>query len=185
MVDPARILNTGRFDLEKAMTSPAWNSEPRFERQSETDEYGVSSFVYRARRPFHPERFWKFLQANGLKNVLRSKGVVWIAGRGEFAGVWSQAGHNCQLDPAGYWYAVLPKEEWPDDPADRAMIEAVWQAGVGDRRQELVMIGIGIDPNHLTAALDSCLLTNEEMRLGDAGWATFRDPLPAWNLPLN
>lgn len=181
-VDLSLIFNTGLFDLDKAMNSSLWDPEPRFERQPETEEYGIRSFVYRARRPFHPERFWQFLQHQGFKNVLRSKGVLWMASRGEVAGVWQQAGNNCQLDPGGLWYAVLPASEWPDDPDDKAMLMASWQEGVGDRRQELVVIGIGIDKQAITEGLHACLLTDAEMRAGDAVWATYRDEFPAWPL---
>lgn len=181
-VDLALIFNTGLFDLDKAMNSSLWDPEPRFERQPETEEYGIRSFVYRARRPFHPERFWQFLQHQGFKNVLRSKGVLWMASRGEVAGVWQQAGNNCQLDPGGLWYAVLPASEWPDDPDDKALLMASWQEGVGDRRQELVVIGIGIDKQAITEGLHACLLTDAEMRAGDAVWATYRDEFPAWPL---
>lgn len=181
-VDLKEMLHTGRFDLDQAMNSPAWNPEPRFERQPETEEYGIGSFIYRARRPFHPLRFWNFLQGEGFKNVLRSKGVIWIASRGEMAGVWSQAGANCQMDPGGPWYAVLPKEEWPENPQDLKMLNDSWVEGVGDRRQELVIIGIHIDREAIRQGLDACLLTTEEMRRGDAHWRTFEDPLPAWDL---
>lgn len=181
-VDLTHILNTGLFDLDRAMASPVWNPEPRDQRQPETEEYGIGSFVYRARRPFHPGRFWNFLQQDGFKNVLRSKGVIWMASRGEVAGIWSQAGGNCQMDPGGLWYAVLPEEEWPTEPQDRKMIDDAWQEGVGDRRQELVIIGVHIDREAIRSGLDACLLTNEEMRSGDAAWLRYEDPFPAWNL---
>ena len=181
-VDLSHILNTKLFDLDRAMNSPVWNPEPRFERQPETEEYGIGSFVYRARRPFHPVRFWNFLQLNGFKNVLRSKGVIWMASRGEVAGIWSQAGGNCQMDPGGHWYAVLPKDEWPEDPQDRKMIEDAWQEGVGDRRQELVIIGVHIDREAIQQGLNACLLTTEEMRRGDTEWLQYEDPFPAWNI---
>lgn len=181
-VDLTHILNTGLFDLDRAMASPVWNPEPRDQRQPETEEYGIGSFVYRARRPFHPGRFWNFLQQDGFKNVLRSKGVIWMASRGEVAGIWSQAGGNCQMDPGGLWYAVLPEEEWPTEPQDRKMIDDAWQEGVGDRRQELVIIGVHIDREAIRSGLDTCLLTNEEMRSGDAAWLRYEDPFPSWNL---
>lgn len=181
-VDLTHILNTGLFDLDRAMASPVWNPEPRDQRQPETEEYGIGSFVYRARRPFHPGRFWNFLQQDGFKNVLRSKGVIWMASRGEVAGIWSQAGGNCQMDPGGLWYAVLPEEEWPTEPQDRKMIDDAWQEGVGDRRQELVIIGVHIDREAIRSGLDACLLTNEEMRSGDAAWLRYEDPFPSWNL---
>ena len=179
-VDLSLVFDTGLFDLDKAMGSPLWEPEPRFERQPETEEYGIRSFVYRARRPFHPQRFMQFLQDRGFRNVLRSKGVIWLASRGEMAGVWQMAGNNCQLDPGGLWYAVLPKSEWPEEPEDLQRLMDSWQEGVGDRRQELVVIGIGIDVEAITAGLNACLLSDAEMRAGDAVWAKYQDPFPAW-----
>jgi G3E family GTPase len=105
-----------------------------------------------------------------------------MASRGEVAGIWSQAGGNCQMDPGGLWYAVLPKEEWPEDPRDRKMIEDAWVEGVGDRRQELVIIGVQIDREAIRSGLDACLLTKEEMKSGDAVWLRYEDPFPAWNM---
>jgi len=182
-VDLDLVLNTGLFQLDEAMQSPAWKPEPRYERQPETEEYGIGSFVYRARRPFHPGRLWTFLQRDGFKDVLRSKGVMWLASRGEIAGIWSQAGANCQLDPGGYWYAVIPSEQWPEEPADRRVIEESWDEGVGDRRQELVIIGVHLDRESIQAGLDACLLTTEEMRSGDAVWLRYEDPFPSWAIP--
>ncbi|HMP74604.1 MAG TPA: GTP-binding protein [Kiritimatiellia bacterium] len=182
VVDPGLVLGTGRFDLDAAEGSRLWKSEPRDARQPETEEYGIGSFVYRARRPFHPGRLWDFFAGNKLEGVLRSKGVMWLASRPEIAGAWSQAGQTCQLDPGGLWWAALPESEWPEDEEIRAEIAGVWEPGVGDRRQEVVMIGIGMDRERLVAGLNECLLTKDEMREGDVVWERYEDLFPRWEV---
>lgn len=179
-VEPSTILNTGLYDEEVAAEMTGWLSEPRYQREPETDEYGIGSFVFRARRPFHPERLWNFLNADRIKRVLRSKGIVWLATRSEIAGQWAHVGTCCEFNPGGHWWAVVPEEEWPDEPEFKKEIEANWQEGIGDRRQEIVFIGVEMDREGLESDLRDCLLTTEEMRMGDAVWATWRDPFPAW-----
>lgn len=179
-VSPKAILDTKLFDFEKAAQAPGWMKEMRGEHVPETEEYGISSFVYRARRPFHPKRFWEFLHS-GWDGVLRSKGFFWLATRMDVTGTWSQAGGSACAEAAGMWYAALPKEEWPDDPEAHMQIEADWEEPFGDRRQELVFIGAEMDRGALMEGLGQCLLTDTEMAQGPAGWATFTDPFPAWN----
>lgn len=181
-VDLRLILNTGLYDAEKAAASPGWMKEPRFQRQSERDEYGISSFVYRARRPFHPMRLWNFLQSPLMRHVLRSKGILWLATRPEMACVWHTAGQTMSIDPGGIWWAARPKEDWPDDPDLHRQVEEVWDPGVGDRRQELVFIGLKMDEAAIRQELDACLLTAEEMRLGDPVWERWVDPFPRWQM---
>ena len=176
------ILNTARFDFEQAAASPGWLRELRGEHIPETVEYGITSFVYRARRPFHPERFSAFLYGE-WPGVLRSKGLCWVATRPSWVGLWSQAGATCSLEPGGQWWAATPKEEWPEDAEDLSQIEADSQGEYGDRRQELVFIGIEMDEAALRKGLDDCLLTDEEFALGPAGWSRFPDPLVAWDAP--
>jgi G3E family GTPase len=98
-------------------------------------------------------------------------------------GLWSQAGATCSLEPGGQWWAATPKEEWPEDAEDLSQIEADSQGEYGDRRQELVFIGIEMDEAALRKGLDDCLLTDEEFALGPAGWSRFPDPLVAWDTP--
>ncbi len=179
-IDPATILNTGLYNEEDAAQMTGWLSEPRFQREPETEEYGIGSFVYRARRPFHPERLWTFLNGDRIKHVLRSKGLLWLATRSEIAGQWSHVGQSCELNPGGHWWAVVPKEQWPDDRALRAELESVWDEGCGDRRQEIVFIGVHMDRAGIETDLNACLLTTGEMRAGDTVWATWPDPFPAW-----
>lgn len=174
-----RVLDTGLFDFEQAADAPGWLREMRGEHKPETLEYGIDSFVYRARRPFHPQRFWQWVQSE-WPGVVRSKGFFWLASRPGFAGNWSQAGGACRYGAAGYWWAAVPREHWPTDAESLAAIEAKWSDAVGDARQELVLIGIGMDQAALRGRLDACLLSDAEMAAGPAQWQAWPDPFPAW-----
>jgi G3E family GTPase len=190
-----QVLNTGRFDFDEASSAPGWlaavNSHEHEHAQghshhSEADEFGIGNFVYRARRPFHPERLWALLHEE-WKGVLRSKGFFWLATRNDIAGSLSQAGGACRHGPAGMWWAAQDRSEWPEaDDELAAEIAADWYGApddlsIGDRRQELVMIGVGIDPALWSAKFDACLLTDAENALGPQGWQQFADPFPAWD----
>jgi len=175
------VLGTGLFDFEKAALSPGWMKELRGEHVPETVEYGISSFVYRARIPFHPARFWALLQEPSTwDGVLRSKGFFWLASRMNVTGLWSQAGGSASCEAAGMWYASLPKEEWPEDEEARAQIQQDWAEPWGDRRQEIVFIGAEMDEASLREKLDGALLTEKELAAGPARWAKLRDPFPPW-----
>lgn len=174
-----RVLNTGLFDFEQAQQAPGWLKEMRGEHVPETEEYGISSFVYRARRPFHPQRFWQLINSE-WQGVVRSKGYFWLASRPEFVGSWSQAGGACRHGLAGLWWAAVPDENWPTDEESIALIEKNWDEAVGDCRQELVLIGMDMDEAALRARLDACLLQDDELALGPQGWETFDDPFPVW-----
>ncbi|MCS6786459.1 MAG: zinc metallochaperone GTPase ZigA [Thiobacillaceae bacterium] len=158
-----RVLNTGLFDFDQAAQAPGWLRELRGEHVPETVEYGIASFVYRARRPFHPRRFWDWIHTE-WPGVIRAKGWFWLASRPEWAGVWSLAGSTREHGAAGLW----PEGE---DSAGRI---------VRDGRQEIVLIGIGMDREALTECFDTCLLTDAEMALGEEGWRRFDDPFPRW-----
>ena len=174
------VLNTARFDFEEARKSPGWMKVLRGNEISEADEYGFSSFVYRAQRPFHPERFFETIQSEWT-GVVRSKGFFWLATRPRFVGVWSQAGGACQYQAGGIWWAAVPKERWPDE-ADEASesLREQWQEPFGDRRQELVIIGRNLDQAELTAMLDAALVTDLELEVGQPGWDLFTDPFAEW-----
>jgi G3E family GTPase len=180
-VDPSRILDTGLFDFEQAASAPGWMQVLRGEEAPETEEYGVSSFVFRSRVPFHPQRFWDFIHAD-WNGILRSKGFFWLADRPEFVGMWSQAGGACGYEPMGVWWADTPEEEWPDDAGMRADITRNWEGETGDRRQELVFIGVDLDEAAWTRQLEACLLTEDELRAGSEMWARFESPFPRWVL---
>ncbi|MCS4511719.1 zinc metallochaperone GTPase ZigA [Xylophilus ampelinus] len=176
------VLDTGLFDFEEAARAPGWLRELRGQHLPETTAYGIASFVYRARRPFHPQRFFALVESE-WPGVVRSKGFFWLASRPGFAGNWSQAGGVCRHGPAGYWWAAVPESDWPQDPQAQALIREHWQHGVGDARQELVMIGIEMDEPALRHRLDACLLTDAEMALGPYVWRGYPDPFPAWDGP--
>lgn len=164
-----RVLDTGLFDFQEASKAPGWLQELRGTHTPETEEYGIRSFVYRARRPFHPQRFHALLQRE-WPGVVRSKGFYWLASHPALAGSWSQAGAVVRHGPAGYWWAAVPPERWPEDPETVRLIRAKWDERVGDARQELVMIGMDMDESALHEHFDACLLTDEEMALGLDGW---------------
>jgi G3E family GTPase len=175
-----QVMGTGRFDFARAAQSPGWLAEIRGEHTPETEEYGIGSFVYRARRPFHPARFAEALKTDWPGNVLRSKGFFWLASRPNAAGEWSQAGGVVRHGPAGIWWAAAPREHWPDDPEYRARIEAEFEGEYGDRRQEIVFIGQHLEPKQTREILDRCLLSDTEMAAGPKAWKAFEDPFPKW-----
>nr|MBV6629586.1 zinc metallochaperone GTPase ZigA [Oceanococcus sp. HetDA_MAG_MS8] len=177
----AEVINTGLFSMERAQQAPGWLAELRGEHVPETEEYGIGSFVYRARRPFHPQRFFDLMTANNWPGtLLRSKGFFWLATRPNLAGEWSQAGGILRYAPAGYWWAAIPQEHWPEDPITREKIMQKTLDEVGDRRQELVFIGQGLDEQRMRSELDSALLTDAEWKAGPTAWAQLDDPFPAW-----
>jgi len=176
-----RILNTGKFSYERASQSAGWLQELEGRHHApETEEYGFRSFVYRARRPFDPERFHRFITAE-WPGVIRAKGFFWLASRMEFAGSLSRAGAIVRHEPAGVWWAATDRERWPADPEWRAGVLNNWDERYGDRRQEIVIIGgPAMDQATITRHLDTCLLTGTEMTLGPKRWTGLRDPFPGW-----
>lgn len=180
-VDIDSVLNTKLFDFERAEQAPGWLKEMRGEHIPETEEYGIASFSYSARRPFHPEKFYNFLhntQAYG--KLIRSKGYFWLASRPEFAGQWNQAGGIARYSFGGMFWKAVPKDRWPTDEEYLASIEDQWVEPFGDMRQELVFIGQNLKQDEVTRALDDCLLSEEEILLGKTYWASLNDPFPAW-----
>jgi G3E family GTPase len=176
------VLNTGAFGFEHAELAPNWLKEARGEHIPETEEYGISSFIYRARRPFHPQRLLEAFEGRTLDCLLRSKGFVWLATRHREVGVWSQAGGIITLEYGGGWWADAPKREFPQDPSLRAAIDALFEGEYGDRRQEVVMIGAQMDSGRVKAALDAALLTDDEMQLGPRRWRKLPDPFGDWGV---
>ena len=175
------ILNTGLFDFERAAESPGWLKELRGEHAPETEEYGIASSAYRARRPFHPQRFFDFLSrewSNG--RLLRSKGFFWLASKYQEAGSWSQAGGLMRHGLAGRWWRFVPKSQWPQDEDELKGIIRQWDKASGDCRQELVFIGQHIDFDRLHAELDACLLSDAEMAAGVETWLQLPDPFGPW-----
>ena len=174
------ILDTGLFDFEKAHEHPMWFKELYgfADHVPETEEYGVASYVYRARRPFEPEKI-KALFDGDMPGVIRAKGHFWIATRPEWVLEFSLAGALSSVSPLGTWWAAVPKERWPDSESARAYFAARWSETWGDRRQEIVFIGAGIDWPQLKARLDACLVP-EDLARGPDSLPDLPDPFPVW-----
>ena len=180
-VNVDEVLNTGLFNFDRAQQAPRWLKEMRGEHIPETEEYGIGSFTYEARRPFHPEKFHEFLHSTDkYGKLIRSKGYFWLASRPEFAGQWSQAGGIARYGFAGMFWKAIPKHNWPDDEEYLASINRQWVEPFGDMRQELVFIGQGLNQSLMTKSLDECLLSEEEVLRGKAYWTTLQDPFPVW-----
>ena len=180
-VDIDKVLNTGLFDFERARQAPGWLKEMRGEHIPETEEYGIGSFCYEARRPFHPDKFHEFLHnTKQYGKLIRSKGFFWLATRPEYAGQWSQAGGIARYGFAGLFWKAVPEKDWPEDEEYLASIKNQWVEPFGDMRQELVFIGQGLDQEKMTQKLDECLLTEEEVLKGREYWETLKDPFPVW-----
>ncbi|MEM7431040.1 MAG: zinc metallochaperone GTPase ZigA [Pseudomonadota bacterium] len=180
-VDVGSVLSTGLFDFERAQQAPGWLKEMRGEHVPETEEYGISSFSYEARLPFHPQKFYEFLHnTEGYGKLIRSKGYFWLASRPELAGQWSQAGGIARYAFAGMFWKAVPRENWPTDEGSLAYIQQHWVEPFGDMRQELVFIGQNLDQEKITEALDACLLNLDEVLKGREYWQTLNDPFPSW-----
>ena len=176
-----KVLNTGRFSFERAQQSPGWLKEMRGEHVPETEEFGISSFSYEARRPFDPQKFYDFIHSKDIAGkLIRSKGFFWLATRPQLAGSWSQAGGMARYGAAGLFWKAVPKEQWPEDPEYLKAIEEQWMEPFGDMRQELVFIGQGLNKSDIIERLDRCLLTDEQLIQGHHVWAEMPDPFPAW-----
>ncbi len=176
-----KVLNTGRFSFERAQQSPGWLKEMRGEHVPETEEFGISSFSYEARRPFDPQKFYDFIHSKDIAGkLIRSKGFFWLATRPQLAGSWSQAGGMARYGAAGLFWKAVPKEQWPEDPEYLKAIEKQWMEPFGDMRQELVFIGQGLNKNDIIERLDRCLLTDDQLIQGHHVWAEMPDPFPAW-----
>jgi G3E family GTPase len=175
-----QVVNTQAFDEEWAAESKSWLAVKRGSETSEADEYGFQSFVFTARRPFHPARFHACVEGESFGSVIRSKGVMWLANHNDIAAEWSQAGVLYNIHQAGIWAASVPQDDWPDLPGFRDQAMEVWQVPWGDRRTELIIIGQGLDEESILESLEECLLTEEEMSIAPERWAMFSDPLPEW-----
>lgn len=180
-IDVSKLLNTRKFSFEHAQQAPGWLKEMRGEHTPETEEYGIGSFTYTARRPFHPRKFHDFLhQPWPQGKLLRSKGYFWLASRPDYAGQWNQAGGIARYGFAGLFWSAVPREQWPENEEYLESIHEKWQQPFGDRRQELVFIGQQLDRENICQQLDACLLTDAELQAGQAYWSTLEDPFPDW-----
>lgn len=177
-VAPQNILNTGLFSFTEAEAFGEWLSGE--EHTPETEEYGISSFVFAARRPFHPKRLWDAVAKHDiLAGIVRSKGIFWLATRHDSVMMWSQAGSLITVQPAGEWWATIPDDELPEDSTLKEQILSWMQPPYGDRRQELVFIGVNYDKLSVIAHLESCLLTDEEMQDYPTLATNWEDPFPS------
>ncbi len=178
------LLDTGLFDEEAASRHPLWAKElyGYAHHQPETEEYGIESFVYRARRPFDPARFHAFLIDGGLDHVVRAKGHFWLATRPDWVGELAVAGTQTMTSRLGRWWGSIPKNQWPDDDRFARFVAGHWDDVWGDRRQELVFIGIGMDEARIRSRLDACLLP--ATALTPLRWSGLPDPFPSWGEPM-
>ncbi|WP_295563055.1 GTP-binding protein [uncultured Sphingomonas sp.] len=179
-VDLDLVLATGMFDEEKAARHPLWAKElyGYAHHQPETEEYGIESFVYRARAPFDPARFYAFLTEGGLENVVRAKGHFWLATRPDWVGELAVAGSQTTTSRMGRWWAAVPKHHWPDDGRFEDFVAQHWDDIWGDRRQEIVFIGINMNEPSLRRRLDACLVAASAFT--PTLWRSLSDPFPAW-----
>ncbi len=181
-IDIDKVLNTGLFEFDKAKQAPGWLKEMRGDHIPETEEYGISSFTYTARRPFYPERFYKFLHSTEqYGKLIRSKGFFWLGSRPEHAGQWSQAGGIARYGYAGLFWRSVPRKDWPQDKDFLASIEENWVEPFGDMRQELVFIGQNLDKTAMIDALNDCLVSEEDLDKGEEFWESLSDPFPTWS----
>jgi G3E family GTPase len=180
-IDPSLILNTGMFNFDEASSSAGWMRELELESHTpETEEYGISSFVFRDSRPFHPERFWKYVNEDFPDSIIRSKGLYWLATRPDQAFVFSQAGGSTRLEKAGVWWASMSFADRISYPAfahNQQSIEQRWHKQWGDRQNELVFIGQEMDKDQIIQSLTKCLVTDDEWNSIKFGVALL-DPFP-------
>ena len=178
------VINTGLFDFDKAESSAGWIKELENEHVPETEEYGIGSFVYRRKKPFHPERFLDYVKTKFPRNIIRSKGLFWIASRSDQALVWSTAGGSIKTDPAGVWWASMPFTERINYSAfvnNQQHIESDWGVDFGDRKIELVFIGQNLDVKSIVQDLDNCLLDDFEIEKWKNNQFTKIDKWPILN----
>jgi len=173
-----QVLNTGLFDFETASQSAGWLKELNEEHIPEAEEYGISSFVYRSNKPFHPVRLMAWIEAWPAE-VVRAKGFIWLATRNDISGLLSQAGPSLTIQAAGKWIAAYPETEKKQILEEEPELQKRWHNTYGDRMTELVMIGIGMDQKQIEKDLNACLLTEIEMT---KDWTKFIDPLPAFTM---
>jgi G3E family GTPase len=175
-----KIMGTGLYEISEAEQSEGW-LDSLHEHTPETEEYGISSFVFRAHTPLHPERFFALTQSS-WSGVIRAKGMFWLATRMELAGFLSQAGVLRSTRAMGLFWSAVPRDEWPQDAEARKEIMSQFKDPYGDRRSEIVIIGRDMDRVDLLARFEACLLTTEEMKGGPNAWAKLADPFEEWSM---
>jgi G3E family GTPase len=179
-IQPEAILNTGLYEAGELEGTEAWQGELQKEHTPESEEYGITSFVFRDRRPFHSERFWNYISESWPASIIRSKGLFYIASRKDQAISWSQAGGSLKADPIGVWWASMPFKErtrYASFVENQKLIESKWDKKFGDRMNELVLIGQYPDEEQIRKELEGCLLTDHELNLFQEG-KSFKDNWP-------
>ena len=178
---PPKLLDSGNsFDFEAAFAGAGWRKLMEEEPVARLGDEGVTTFVYRARRPLHPEKFWNLIQSP-FPNVFRAKGFFWLATRMGIVGGLNIAGWECHYSPAGQWWAAHARGNHSDDTEIPDRLRKEWAEPFGDRRQAIAFMGIDLDATSLCARLDACLLSESEMASDESSWATLPDPFPAWS----
>ena len=171
-INPKEILNTTMFDFEEAEQNAGWIEELKKEEHTpETEEYGISSFVYRSKKPFDPFRFWQFIQQGFPTSVIRSKGLFWLASRPNQALIWGQAGGSLKADSAGVWWSSMTFENRIQQMPfleNQQEIESDWDINFGDRKNEIVFIGQNMDEILIKSLMDRCLSTDNELKTGQS-----------------
>jgi G3E family GTPase len=176
-VDLSRVLHTRLFDLDRAKEAPGWLKVMRGKEISESQEYGVSNFTWKARRPFHPQRLHAFLKNDELwRGVLRSKGVLWLASQPAAMLLWSRAGRLMEIQRLGVWWDALPQNRRPDDPQFQQWLQSIWDDEFGDRRQECIFIGHDMNEDSIRKGLDACLVTDKELNQAFLNPKIWSDP---------
>ncbi|MGM0854641.1 MAG: GTP-binding protein [Bacillota bacterium] len=173
-----QVLDTRLFDFEKASQAAGWIKELQEEHTPETEEYGISSFVYRRNKPFHPERFMTWMEEWPV-DIVRAKGFFWLPTRNDMTGLLSQAGPSIIIQGAGEWVAAYPENERKEILAEEVELADKWDPVYGDRMNEIVFIGLEMNREEIELSLDSCLLTEKEMA---EEWTEFKDPIPAFTV---
>ena len=181
-IEVGEILGTGLFDMDAAMQRPGWVQELEGTHTPETEEYGIRSFVYRARHPFHPQRLRDWLDS-AWPGVVRAKGWFWVASRPNVTAEFQLSGNTWESDIMGMWFAAVPPEERNLDPDFEAELEALWHPEYGDRRQEVVLIGIDMDEAALREGFAAALMTEEE-RKDPSTWGLLEHPFPWSEIPV-
>lgn len=181
-----KILNTKKFDFEEAQNTAKWIAELAKAPTSEIEEYGISSFAYKRRKPFNPEKFFDLMNDHELlKDVVRGKGYVWIATNMIICASINIVSGNKILEPETIWWASIKQSKWGDTKKEidvvKKHVKEFWETKYGDRRNEMIFIGRKLDKDEIIRRLDECLLTDEEFELGEVKWASmFKDPFPEW-----
>ena len=177
---PPKLLEAGiSFDFEAACAGAGWRKVMEEEPGVRRGDQGVTAFVYRARRPFHPEKFWNLIQSP-FPGVFRAKGFFWLATRMSIVGGLNIAGSECHYSPAGQWWAAKARANHSDHPEIPDRLKKEWAEPFGDRRQAIAFMGIDVNSTDLSARLDACLLDESEMKSGERSWAMLPDPFQGW-----